>query len=161
MRPVILLLIAYTLLAISLVSCENCGPTAEPLVRLSVRPANATRLDTIYAPGSLRPLPSQLSLTPVGSTSRQFIVPINLTADSTRYVVQFGGRRDTITVFYQRRTAYRNRRCGYVLDLYAPPKGPSARTTSGRIEHVSYVQNRDGNLVSGSQDTGIYLSVSL
>lgn len=161
MRPVILSLLAYPLLAIGSVNCENCGPTAEPLVRLSVRPASATRLDTIYAPGSLRPLPAQSYPTPVGSTSHQFVVPINLTADSTRYVVQFGGRRDTITVFYQRKTAYRDHRCGYVLDLYAPPKGPSARTTSGRVENVTYVQNRDGNLASGSQDTGIYLSVSL
>lgn len=161
MHRLIISLIYCSSLVVSLVSCENCGPTAEPVATLSILTPTATRFDTVYAPGSLRPLPTQQYSTTATVNSHQLTVPVNLTADSTRYVVQFSGRRDTITVFYQRKTDYRNRNCGYVLELYAPLRGPSARVSRGRVTSVGYIQNRSGTLLSSSQNTSIYLSVGL
>ena len=161
MRRTILTWLSCLMLTIGLINCENCGPTAEPLAMLSISSTVATHFDTVYAPGSLRPLPAQPHSTPASSPFLSLTLPINLTADSTRYIVQLNGRRDTITVFYQRKTAYRNQHCGYVLDLYAPAKGLSARTTRGRVGTVTYVQNRNGSILGGRQDTGIYLSVQL
>ena len=161
MYRLIIPLICCSLLVISLVSCENCGPTAEPIATLSILTSTATRLDTVYAPGSLRPLPVQQHVRTFSTFSHQLNLPVNLTADSTRYVVQFGGQRDTITVFYQRKTDYRNRNCGYVLDLYAPVKSPTARVSRGRVTSVSYLRNTNGTFLSSPQNTSIYLSVGL
>lgn len=161
MRWFIIPLLLCILLTVSLVSCENCGPTSEPVATLFIQTAAPTRFDTVYAPGSLRPLPTQQYSTTATLNSHQLTVPVNLTADSTRYVVQLSGRRDTLTVFYQRKTNYRNRNCGYVLELYAPANGPTARISRGRVTSVDYRQNRTGTFLSGSENTSIYLSVGL
>ncbi|MFD2570913.1 DUF6452 family protein [Spirosoma soli] len=152
------LLAALSLL--SLYSCENCGPSAEPSLILSFQTNTRQKIDTLYAIGSQKPVPAQPYSTTALTTGTQLALPLNLNADSTRYVFRIDGQRDTVTVFYERRFAYRNRKCGYVLDLYQP-KGKSARTTRGTIPYVSYLQNRDGAFLSSSQNTQVQLSVRL
>ncbi len=87
-------------------------------------------------------------------------VPLNLNADSTRYVFESSGRRDTLTVFYTRDFTYKDRKCGYVLEL-TPPKGQQARTTRGTISYVSFMPNRDRTFLGTEQDTSIQLSIRL
>lgn len=142
-------------------SCENCGPSAEPLTTLHIQTPSLTRLDTVYAPGSLRPLPAQPYSTTASTQYHELILPINLTADSTRYVVQFEGQRDTITVYYRRQTEYKSRNCGYVLDLYEPRTGSSVRTTRGEVTYVYHVQNKEVPFPYSDIKTGIFVSVRL
>lgn len=145
----------------TLSACENCGPSAEPLLTLSFVPqADATAspmVDTLYSLDSRRALPlGDYQKFPL----RYATVPLNLNADSTRYVFESGGRRDTLTVFYIRDVAYRDRKCGYVLEL-TTPTGQQARTTRGTISYVSYNPNRDGSFLGPKQDTSIQLSIRL
>ncbi|MBC7569828.1 MAG: hypothetical protein H7319_08865 [Spirosoma sp.] len=157
MRLTALLTIVGSLIVLALTGCENCGPTAEPLLNLSINTGTQARPDTIFSPDSRNPLPAR----PSPTYGIQSGLPVNLTADSTRYVYRLAGRYDTVTVFYQRKTAYRNRKCGYVLDLYEPERGPKARTSRGKVESVSYLPNRNANFLSSSENTSIYLSIRL
>lgn len=163
MRLTTLLTVIGSLTVLALTGCENCGPSAEPLLYLNINDAaGSTTFDTLYALGGRGPIPRQPYTN--GTTLRtgqQLVLPINLNVDSTRYVFRLSGRQDTVTVFYQRKTAYRNRKCGYVLDLYEPELGPKARTSRGKVEGVSYLQNRDASFPGSRQNTSIFLGVRL
>lgn len=141
--------------------CKNCGPSAEPLLYLSVWSDTPARLDTLYAPDSRGPMPAQPYSTTAPTTGRQLTLPVNLNADSTRYVFRLSGRQDTVTVFYRRDFYYRDRGCGYVVNLYQPGKKPDARTSRGQVLSVSYQQNTDGYFLTSSRNTGISLNVRL
>ncbi len=156
MRP--MLLFFTVTLATSLCSCENCGPIAEPILNLYFGDGTGTKtpFDTLYALNSRGPILNRPTL------SNQLALPINLGADSTRYVFRLAGRQDTVTVHYRRMFAYRNQKCGYVVNLLEPnAPQPKARTTRGTVVSVSYIQNRDGSFGASASNTGIYLSIQL
>ena len=161
MRSPVLSFIVLAGLLIHLSACENCGPSAEPLLTISFVPqANATAspmVDTLYSLDSRQALPLRAyQKFPLRSAT----VPLNLNADSTRYVFESGGRRDTLTVFYVRDVGYRNRKCGYVIELI-DPKGKQARTTRGIIDGVFYLRNQDRSFFNDASDTSIQLSIRL
>ena len=158
MRQVAFFLVS-SLIILTLAGCENCGPSGEPLLYLVISSGTQVRPDTIFSPDTRNQLPAQPYLT----NGSQLVLPINLTADSTRYVYRLAGQYDTLTVFYQRKTAYRNRKCGYVLDLYEPERGPKVRTSRGQVQGVYYLQNRDAGFPgpAGGQTTSIQLSIRL
>ena len=147
-------------IVLALWSCENCGPSAEPLLGLSLQSTTSARLDTVYSPDTRKPLPAQPYSTTGVTMSRQLVLPINLNADSTRYIFRLSGRQDTVTVFYRRDFLYKNRTCGYVLNLI-DPKSRQALTTRGTVGYVYYADNRDGSFLGGRQDTGISLTIRL
>ena len=120
MRFFPLILLGTLLLAVVLWGCENCGPSAEPLLSLSLQSLTTIKIDTVYSPDTRQPLPAQPYSVTSLTTSRQLVLPINLNADSTRYVVRLSGQQDTITVFYKRDFSYRDRKCGYVVNLIDP-----------------------------------------
>lgn len=163
MRLTALLTIVGSLLVLALTGCENCGPSAEPLLYLNINEtAGSTTFDTLYALDGRGPIPPQpYTKSTTLRTGQQLVLPVNLNADSTRYVFRLPGRQDTVTVFYQRKTAYRNRKCGYVLDLYEPERGPKARTSRGQVQTVYYLQNRDASFPGSGQTTSIFLSIRL
>lgn len=161
MRTLPAFLIGISLLS-SLNSCENCGPTAEPRLLLSLNDSVSGVLDTLYAPNSKGQLPPQ----PYGNnspfrTGSQITLPINLNADSTQYVFKLRGSQDTVTVYYRRDFSFRNRKCGYVIDLFEPRSGPNARASRGRVSNVYYGQNKNSNFLNPSQDTNIGITVQL
>ncbi|ADB42275.1 hypothetical protein Slin_6316 [Spirosoma linguale DSM 74] len=160
MRSVFTLLLTALGLSLVLMSCENCGPSREPFLNLSLQLPTPAKVDTIYALDARNPLPKQDLSTSAVTSALWLELPLNLNANQSRYVFQLNGRRDTVTVFYRRSFAYRNQRCGYVLDLYQPD-GTPARTTRGTISNVSYWQNRDGSFPGGSQQTHIELFIRL
>ncbi len=158
MRAIILLFFIGSFAIAGLMGCENCGPSAEPLTTFYINTTTATTLDTVFATGSLRPVSRQEYQTSDRMTYHRFSLPLNLTTDSTRYVVQLSGKRDTITVFYQRKTAYRNRNCGYVLSLDPPLRGTGVRVSRGKVTSINYIPNQDGSFLGQSAtDAGIQL----
>lgn len=161
MRHLILPLLALMSLASGLTSCEECGPSAEPLLHLSLSWTTPGKVDTLYALNSQNPLPTQPYSTTGLTTSNRFELPLNLNADSSRYVFLQNGHRDTLTVYYKRNYAYRNTKCGYVLDL-TPPAGQQAQVTRGTVQSISYLKNNyQRTFFSRATETEIYLSVRL
>ena len=161
MRHFFLLLIISFCSLFGLVSCEECGPSAEPLLHLSVAWTTPGKVDTLYALNSQNPLPAQPYSTTGVTSYNGFELPLNLNADNSRYVFLRNGRRDTLTVYYKRDYGYRNTKCGYVLDL-AAPVGQQATITRGTIQSISYLRNNyQRTFFSRATDAGIYLSVQL
>ncbi|SOD91662.1 hypothetical protein [Spirosoma fluviale] len=160
MRPVFTLLLMAFGLSFALMSCENCGPSREPFLNLSLQLTTPAKIDTIYALDARNPLPKQPVSTSIVTSGIWLELPLNLNANQSRYVFQLNGRRDTVTVFYRRSFAFRNQRCGYVLDLFEPD-GIPAKTTQGTVSSVSYWQNRNGSFPGGPQETHIELALRL
>jgi|GEM_PF-1533120 len=63
-------------------------------------------------------------------------LPINLNANSTTYIFKHSGKNDTLTVFYEKNDAS-SPKCGYVLDLEAPKRGPYYKSSFKNVS-VSY-----------------------
>lgn len=158
------LLIVLAILSFLLAGCDECGPDGEPALDLIIYQTNPFTIDTLYTLDSQQPLPSQPYSVTALNSAQQRILPINLNADKTRYVFQISGRKDTLTVFYTLDFAYRNRRCGYVLSVKAPPdKSPDQQVqiTRGKIQNVWYMHNQDGAFLKESRKSGISLSIRL
>lgn len=161
MRHLFLLLTLALCSLIGLVSCEECGISAEPLLNLTVAWTTPGKVDTLYALNSQNPLPAQPYSTTGVTTYNGFQLPLNMNADNSRYVFLRNGRRDTLTVYYKREYAYRNTKCGYTLDLTAPV-GQQATITRGTIQSISYLKNNyQRTFFTRATDAGIYLSVKL
>jgi hypothetical protein len=164
MRGSVFLYIILVSLLSSLTGCEDCGLTDEPSLLLNIQSQTAFRIDTLYGIGAVGKLLQTVSSLPTGQyTSWQ--LPLNLNADSTRYVLRIDGRMEAVTVFYKRNFYYRNRHCGYVFDLEKPATNRSqqAQTTRGKILSVDYRQNSFNSsfLRPATSTTGMYLSISL
>ncbi len=154
--------IALSLFALfGLISCEECGPSAEPLLHLNLSWTTPGKVDTLYALNSQNPLPAQPYLTTAATTYNGFELPLNMNADNSRYVFLRNGRRDTLTVYYKRDYAYRNTKCGYTLDLTAPV-GQQAMITRGVVQSISYMKtNYQRTFFTRATNAGIYLSARL
>lgn len=78
----------------------------------------------------------------VGSLSREgqlsVLLPLNLNATQTRYALQIDGRPDTLTVRYGTSVRFLSQRCGYVVDLIRPARGPVASRQLGVVDSVFY-----------------------
>lgn len=146
-----------------LVSCQGCGPSNESLLTLSIQASVPFRVDTVYGAGAT----GKLLQNPAQASPSQFTfyqLPVNLNADSTRYILRIDGRQETVTVFYRRKFYYKSRQCGYVYDLFSPDfdMRRQARTTRGRVTDVAYSQNSfDGGFLRSSNETGIRLAIML
>ena len=161
MRHTLSLLLVLASLVALLTGCENCGPSTEPSLQVNVSWTTAGKVDTLYALGSQRPLPTQPYSTTGLTNYSQFVAPLNLNADSSQYVFGQNGRKDTLTVFYKRNYSYRDTNCGYVIDLTAP-LGKQVYATRGKVESVNYEQNSyQGGIGRTIYQTGIYLSLRL
>lgn len=161
MRSIYTFVIGISLI-VSLTGCENCGPSSEPLLYLSLSDTVSTALDTLYAFNSKGPLPAQpYTNNGLLRTGSQIVLPVNLNADSTRYAFKRLGRLDTVTVYYRRDFFLQSRKCGYVINLYEPRTGTHAKTSRGKVQSVSYLQNRNSTILSGPSNTGIYLQIRL
>lgn len=158
-----LFFISAVWLTVGLTGCENCGPTAEPRLLLSLPDTVSVVLDTLYAINSTGPLPAQSNgnNSPFRTGGNQITLPINLNADSTQYVFKLRGRPDTVTVYYQRDFSFKNRKCGYVIELVEPKTGLNARTSRGQVLSTYYQQNRGSTIISSKSDTGISLVIRL
>lgn len=161
-RPLIVLSLLFA--CFQLVSCQDCGPDDEPLLTLSVQANIPFQVDTVYGSGATGRL---LNYSKQLAASRYafFQLPLNLNADSTRYVLSIDGKQEAVTVFYQRKFYYKTRQCGYVFDLLSPVRDVrrQAQTTRGRVETVDYLQNsfNGGFLRTARSTTGIRLAITL
>lgn len=145
-----------------LTACENCGPRGEPELTVSFSTANGqvVRIDTAYAPGTNWSTSLTNSLGIKGSGT--LTAPLNLNADSTRYVFRVNGQQSLLTVRYRRYFEYKNEKCGYVLELGPPRNVPQERfatTTVGKIESVTHAPNSFRTL--GGDESGIWLNIRL
>lgn len=145
-----------------LAACEDCGVREEPLLSLNIGAGKPFRVDTIYGADATGKL-LQDTKQPTPNQFFYYQLPLNLNADSTRYVLSIDGKQEAITVFYKRNFYYKSRQCGYVVDLQsAGVQKQQARTTRGRIGSVVYRQNSfDGRFLRPSTPTGIQLAISL
>jgi hypothetical protein len=163
-------LIHYLLVLVSsaLWSCQDCGPTDEPILTLTLQSQTTFRIDTLYGIGATGQPALETQFSNGLKSPAQyatFQLPLNLNADSTRYALLIDGHLETITVFYVRDFYYRNNTCGYVFDL--KPRAidllQNARTTRGKVATITYTQNSfDGRFLrSSTSETGIQLGISL
>ena len=147
---------------LQLVACQDCGPNNEPLLTLTLQSKTPFRVDTLYGAGATGKL---LQDTQQSAANQFYRLPLNLNADSTRYVLRIDGKQEAITVFYQRNFYYRSRQCGYVYDLLSPSQDirRQARTTRGQVGAVEYSQNSfDGAFLHQARsETGVRLTVTL
>ncbi|GAB4028514.1 hypothetical protein [Spirosoma gilvum] len=145
-------------------SCEDCGPSDEPILTLQLSAQTAFQIDTLYGIGAtgkpVQPFSSKASGPYV-----IFQLPINLNADSTRYAFVIDKHLETITVYYKRNFYYKNGTCGYVFDLYPSATDPlrNVQLTRGKVDNIYYTQNsfNGGFLRPATSETGIQLSISL
>ncbi len=150
-------------IAAGLSGCENCGPSGEPTLQVNLTASRTFRLDTVYGVGAVGRLPSSSVQFRDTSRYQTLTLPLSLRADSVRYVFVINGKPEQLTVFYRRDYAYRNKTCGYVLNVYAPTgKGPQALTTVGTIGSVNYEQNSyQVGVPNPGRESGIGLSLRL
>lgn len=151
--------VSFVLLCLAglIVGCDpGCGPSAqqEPILRLrlqtlSMRPALPTDLvKRIYSlDAGNRLLKDSLQIAAAGGA--EIMLPYSLRDDETSYLLESATRRDTLTVRYQRVFSYKDRDCGYWVDVQ-PPNGfnsgtannprydLAAQTTIGRVTYVDY-----------------------
>lgn len=157
----LLFLLGCVNLAIMLNGCKDCGPSAEPLLTCNLSQKTRQKLDTLYALNTINTLPQQPYSTTAITTNKQLVLPVNLNADSSQYVFQLNGQRDTLTVFYKRKYSYRDTKCGYVLDLIEPA-GQKAKVTRGEVGSVIYEQNSyQRTFLQSARETGIFLTIQL
>ncbi len=149
----------FACLATLFVACEDCGLTDEPELQLSLQSTKSIQIDTVYAVGAVKAL-SNSSV----KASGQYVsltLPLSLHADSTQYKLRLNGRTETITVFYRRNFSYKSKKCGYVVNLYAP-YGKEANTTAGKVINAGYSQTiYKSGFLSGGSPTGILLFIGL
>ena len=155
--------LSYFLLFISflvLLACEDCGPTDEPILTLAIQSQMPIQIDTQYGVGAVGRLLQKVNL-----QSNSFQLPLDLNADSTRYILLMDGHSEAITVFYKRDFHYRSNMCGYVFDLEKPdaPFTQQAKTTRGKVVSIGYTQNsfNAGFLRQATSTTGIQLVINL
>ena len=161
------LTLLVTGLFVSLLSCKkNCGPSDEPRLNLSINMDASRKLTSVYglntAPGSpVVTLPQSTSAP--NRTYWRLDLPLSLTADKTQYVFVRSGKLDTVTVRYRRVYAYEDTECGYTVTILPPltsngrPIADSliVRTTSGRLNSLTFTPTRTGNGFNRSTNTGI------
>ncbi len=158
-----LTLLILIVISVTLCACEDCGPTDEPTLYLTIQSQIPFRVDTLYGLGATGQFAGRPDFSSTAISNYQ-LLPLNLNADSTRYALTIDGRSATITVYYRRNFYYKNPQCGYVFDLQSPSSDirRQARTTRGTIASVKYAQNLfDGGFLRSGTDTGIHLSIQL
>ncbi|MBC8156484.1 MAG: hypothetical protein H7Z72_26680 [Bacteroidetes bacterium] len=157
-------LLPVFLLAGFVTACQDCGPTDEPNLFLTIQSPTAFRVDTLFGVGATGRLPTTFTALPA-QQSATYLLPINLNADSTQYTLRIDGREERIKVYYRRSFYYKSQKCGYVFDLFPPSSNVAqqARTTRGRITSITYRQNLfNGSLMSpASIETGVQLNITL
>lgn len=183
-------LIAYLLLlalAASVTTCTpGCGPDADQEPRLTLyisadpgKPFSLSQIaTTIYAVGSPQNFladnktKSGTAYTPYiasSGTSVSLNLPYSLTADRTQYVFVKDTRRDTLTVNYRRVFTYKDKQCGYWVDVKPPPgfngdratTALGARSSLGRVTSVYYEGTYLSKNVFASTYTRSAITVSL
>ncbi|NID12044.1 hypothetical protein [Fibrivirga algicola] len=157
-------------LVYTLTGCrKSCGPSGEPNLRLRLvsqgpLPITAIRaLDALPNAAAIK-LPTVIA-SPVSGTVYEGTLPVNLTADKSRYELINASGRDTITVQYRRVFTYEDVDCGYIVNLTAPQLSNGqpvsntdiVQTTRGSVRSVLFQPTlvRTLTIPSSAQDTGI------
>ncbi len=148
--------------AVGLGSCRRCGTVSEPNMQFSIRSGKPFLLDTLYGAGAVGQLPNPVR-PQTGTSFYAYSLPLNLAADSTRYVLRLDGKLETLTLFYKRKFDYRNQECGYVVELLKPENGTTARLSRGRVTVAEYVPADYSAIGWGSsrERTNIRLTIEL
>ena len=134
---------------------KNCGPFDEPVLNLTIRATIPFRLTDVYGLGSIaKPATiSQLYSTTATREQANLILPINLNANQSRYVLVTNSRRDTVTINYKRAFTYQDADCGYTVTIQPPPGlfkdtapiDPAlASATSGKVTSIRFQQTVSG-----------------
>ena len=105
----------------SLISCEApCEPSEEPKLEARFGSQKPFKFKKIYAIGTpkiaFEAIPSRLLQQPPYNELETVILPINLNAKTTKYILESDTRTDSITIAYDLQTSY-NAKCGFTFIL--------------------------------------------
>lgn len=159
-------LFLLTLLAgIIFASCYDCGPQQELTFDLSVSsyPDTIPVLKKVYSKNGVDTIDLSDKIPPyyIG-TNTSLSLPLTLHENQTTYFFEFENRRDSLTVFYERKFYYDNH-CGFVADVSTSKNPPRATGTftNVRVTSKPYVGGEDANGILKSYYGGISVGVEL
>ena len=108
-------------LLFSLTNCgKPCEPSAEPKLETRFAVATPFKFKKIYAVGTSKiafeAVPSKLLQQPPYNELEMVILPINLNAKTTKYIIESDTRTDSITIAYDLQTNYTSK-CDFTFVL--------------------------------------------
>lgn len=113
-------LLHFTFLACALllVSCRDiCRENAEPEVKIEFFNSDADKIPNftkIYAEGAKT---SPILINNPISSNDVFSLPINISATKTTYIFEKANEQKRLTIQYEVKPFYQNKRCGYRFEL--------------------------------------------